>query len=427
MTKAQVTVLYDVGDATAAADSVSVIGISAQGMSELGQAAKTALFHADVILGSWRQLNLISDDVPGERRPWTSPLLPALSKVFAELEGKRIAVLTSGDPMFHGIGALLKRKLPHKQVVIYSHVSSASLACARLGWQLERTPVYSLVNAVVETLVLAIESGQRFLVLGRDEKTPLEICELLVHMGQPQAQVEILSDLGSSDETIASGHAAKPPVVVSALNVIAVTPEYATLSRAPGLPDDCYDHDEYILPSHIRAVAIAALAPREQEVIWVIGGGAGSIAIEALRTTHTTRAVVFEQDQLRQARILKNSRNLGVCHRIAIQGSAPEKYIDVPDSPEKIFIGGGLTCDGVFEGAWERLQPGGRLVVHATTAETEQFIWELHAIFGGMITKFEIAHTQQIGAFHTLQPDVPVTQWVVEKSSLTHHSERPQP
>lgn len=83
------------------------------GMSELGATAVAVLRDADVILGSWRQLNLLSDDIAAERRPWPSPMLPALNRIFGELSGKKIAVLASGDPMFHGIGSTLRRKFPH--------------------------------------------------------------------------------------------------------------------------------------------------------------------------------------------------------------------------------------------------------------------------------------------------------------------------
>ncbi|MDO5098219.1 MAG: precorrin-6y C5,15-methyltransferase (decarboxylating) subunit CbiE [Corynebacterium sp.] len=413
----------DAGDARALETTVSVIGLPAIGMSELGAAATKALYEADVVLGSWRQLNLLADDISGDRRPWPSPMIPALPGIFAELRGKRVAVLASGDPMFHGIGSTLRRKFPDMRITVYSHVSSASLACARLGWAVDRTPVYSLVTQVVESLVLPIESGRPFLILGRDEKTPGEVCQLLVDMHQGDAQVEVLSDLGSADEAHSVGCAFHPPSVVSALNVIAVVPSKSGNPRTPGLPDSKFENDGQLTKSHIRALTVSALAPSEGDVLWDIGGGAGSVAIECLRATNTTRAVCFEIDEIRRGRILKNARTLGVAHRLAVQGEAPTNYTSVPDNPDVVFIGGGITTPGVFSGAWDRLKPGGRLVANAVTIESEQMLWKLKGRHGGTLARFDIAKEHSVGGFSTFKPALPVTQWVVTKTDSDYLEE----
>lgn len=415
MSSANAHVLSDAADNTATSTPVVVIGLSAGGMSELGITARNALLDADVILGSWRQLKLLSDEITAERRPWPSPLLPALGDIFKDLEGSKIAVLASGDPMFHGIGTTLKRKFPNMEIVVHSHVSSAALACARLGWATNKTPVYSLVNQVVESLVLPIENGQPFLVLGRDERSPAEICSLLLAMGQPEARVEVLNDLGSADEDHTVGDAANPPTVVSALNVIAVIPSKRGLPRTPGLDDECYDNDGQLTKSHVRALTVSALAPQNGEMLWDVGGGAGSIAIECLRATDTAKAVCFEINERRRQRILKNARYLGVANRLAVQAGALENYSSVPVNPDIVFIGGGLTAEGVFEGAWDRLKVGGRLVANAVTIESEQKLWKLHDTYGGEIYRFDISRIHAVGSFHSFKPSLPVTQWVVTK------------
>ena len=418
MTEPHVQIRSDVDDSAVTDNTVSVVGLSAMGMSELGATAAAVLRDADVILGSWRQLNLLSDDIAAERRPWPSPMLPALNRIFGELSGKKIAVLASGDPMFHGIGSTLRRKFPHMSIVVYPHVSSASLACARLGWAVNHTGVYSLVNQVVESLVLPIEAGQPFLVLGRDDKTPMEICQLLVSMGQPDARVEILNDLGSKVEAHSVGSAAQPPQVVSVLNVIAVVPQRQGWARTPGLPDSAFSHDGQLTKSHIRALTVAALAPREGETLWDIGGGAGSVAIECLRVTNTGKAVCFEADEIRRGRILKNARKLGVAHRLAVQGAAPDNYTSVPDNPDVIFIGGGLTMLGVFADAWNRLKVGGRMVINAVTIESEQQLWQLKQRYGGELVRLSVAKEHRIGSFAAFQPALPVTQWVATKQPI---------
>ncbi|WP_448857414.1 bifunctional cobalt-precorrin-7 (C(5))-methyltransferase/cobalt-precorrin-6B (C(15))-methyltransferase, partial [Corynebacterium matruchotii] len=151
------------------------------------------------------------------------------------------------------------------------------------------------------------------------------------------------------------------------------------------------------------------------ETLWDIGGGAGSVAIECLRATNTGKAVCFEADEIRRGRILKNARKLGVAHRLAVQGAAPDNYTSVPDNPDVIFIGGGLTMLGVFADAWNRLKVGGRMVINAVTIESEQQLWQLKQRYGGELVRLSVAKEHRIGSFAAFQPALPVTQWVATK------------
>ncbi|AHI22784.1 bifunctional cobalt-precorrin-7 (C(5))-methyltransferase/cobalt-precorrin-6B (C(15))-methyltransferase [Corynebacterium vitaeruminis] len=394
---------------------VAVVGIAAGGFADLGRAAQQRIVKAEVIVGSWRQLGLLPDDIVGERRPWPSPLVPAIKPLFEECADKRVVVLASGDPMFHGIGTTLARVMPELEFEVYPAPSSASLACARLHWPLDRTPVYSIVTHDVASLHTAVDSGECFLVLGRNEHSPAEVCELLARRGNEKARVWVLSDLGGPDETIGEGTAGNPPEVHSSLNVIAVSPVQPGQSLVPGLADDNYITDGQLTKQHVRALSVAALRPRNTDTLWDIGGGSGSIAIEFLRATTNSRAICFESNAARQQTIFDNARNLGVLHRIAVQQGAPESFGDVPDTPDVIFIGGGLTHEGVFDQAWERLKPGGRLVANAVTLESEQMLMELWRTHGGQLARFEISAEHAIGRFHALKPALPVTQWTVTK------------
>ncbi|OIS01482.1 precorrin-6Y methyltransferase [Corynebacterium diphtheriae] len=403
-------------DGQAHTGSITVVGIGAGGVEELGAQARTALRQATIIIGSKRQLGLLPEDFQGDRIAWPSPLVPAIPALFAEFIDKEVVVLGSGDPMFHGIGSTLHRLLPNHSMTVIPQPSSASLACARLGWALDATSVYSLVTHPIAHLTLAIEQGDRFLVLGRNHESPHEICEHLISLGQSTAEVIVLSDIGSVSETITSGAATDYPSNDSALNVIAIRPLAATRSRVPGLPDSEYVTDGQLTKQHVRALTISALAPKPHETLWDIGGGSGSIAIEWLRSTPQTTAVCFEISEERRERILSNAINLGVSDRIAVQQGAPRAFDDVPDNPDVIFIGGGLTAPGVFEAAWKRLPVGGRLVANAVTVESEQMLWALRKQFGGTISSFAISHEHTVGSFITMKPALPVHQWTVVKA-----------
>ncbi|MBN9643520.1 precorrin-6y C5,15-methyltransferase (decarboxylating) subunit CbiE [Corynebacterium mendelii] len=395
---------------------VAVVGIGADGWRSLPEHHRDIISSAEVIIGSWRQLHLIPDTVHGERRPWPSPLVPAVEEMFAGLSGTRVVVLASGDPMFHGIGTTLCRILGTAAVTVYPLASSVSVACARLGWPVETTPVVSLVTGRIEALVPLIGDGRPFVVLSRDETSPDKICRLLRDTGHDHARVTVLSDLGSADEKITAGTAGCPPEVSSALSVVAVIPQGPTATRLPGLADDMFDHDGQITKQHVRALTVCALAPRPGEVLWDIGGGSGSVAIEFLRSTPATKAVVFEQNPQRAETIAANARKLGVGELVTVVGSAPGSVVaaaadpDIP-APDVVFIGGGLTTAGVADQAVASLGPGGRIVANAVTVESAAVLRELRQLHGGHITEIAISREHAVGRFTTMKPALPVLQW----------------
>lgn len=419
----------------APAESITVVGIGADGFEELGHGAQAAVHRAEVVIGSWRQLNLLPETIRAERRPWPSPMLPAVEPMFREFSGMHVVVLASGDPMFHGVGSTLSRILGHDRIRVIPAPSSASLACARLGWPLDRTPVASLVTRATETLIPLIDSGVRFLVLGRDEYSAGDIARLLSERDLGEVQLTVLSDLGSQDEEIATGTAAQPPRPVSSLNVIAVEPAPGvarhTRSLLPGLPDESFEHDGQLTKSDVRALTVSALRPVPGELLWDIGGGSGSVAIEWLRsvglaggggTRARAEAVCFEADPERAARISRNAVTLGVPW-LQVMGAAPgalrqARYPQgrTADAPDAIFIGGGLTTDTLPETAWELLRPGGRIVANAVTVESEQKLIELRRTYGGSLRRIQIATEHAVGGFTTFRPALPITQWRATKA-----------
>lgn len=406
-------------------DSITVVGIGADGFDELGYKAQTVLRRADVVIGSWRQLNLLPDTVHGERRPWPSPMLPALEGLFKELTGMHVAVLASGDPMFHGVGATLKRVLGEERIHVIPAPSSVSLACARLGWALDKTPVASLVNRPVETLIPLIDSGVRFLVMGRDEFSAPDIAALLNSMGHRDVELTVLSDLGSVDEEISHGTAQQPPRPVSALNVIAVSPPpggaMKKRSLLPGLGEDTYEGDTDSLDPDLRALTVSALAPVPGELLWDIGSGDGSIAIEWLRaialasgglTRTRAQAICFEAVPERVVKINRNANKLGVPW-LKIMGAAPKalkdaRYAKGPTAvaPDAIYLSGGLDQEMVVETAWSMLRPGGRMVVNARDTSEDERLGVLQQQYGGTLRRIEITGASDA---------VAVTQWRATK------------
>ncbi|WP_431968608.1 precorrin-6y C5,15-methyltransferase (decarboxylating) subunit CbiE [Nocardia sp. bgisy134] len=403
--------------------AIAVVGIGADGWDGLGAAARDAVAAAEILFGSARQLALVPTDLGGQRRAWPSPLLPALPGLFAEHGARRICVLASGDPMFYGIGVTLARLFGPASLRVLPQPSSASLACARLGWALAETPVVSAVGRPVATVLPDLADGRRLLVLSSDEHTPARLAELLRDNGFGPSTLTVLEQLGGPAERVRSGAAASWDLETGdPLNIVAVDcaadAEHVRRTRVPGLPDAVYGGDGQLTKAEVRTLTLSALAPAPGELLWDVGGGSGSIAIEWCRTHPACRAVTFERLERRRQQITANATALGVPH-VEVRGEvlaelAAEHEMSAPDA---IFVGGGVTQAGLLETCLAHLRHGGRLVANAVTAESESLLVTMAAEWGGELRKFQIYRAEPLGGFTAWRPQLPVAQWSIVKSA----------
>lgn len=390
-----------------------VVGIGADGMAGLSEASRRELQSATVIYGSPRQLDLLDDTVTAPRHPWPTPMLPALEALPVDEE---IHVVASGDPLLHGIGGTLIRLHGADRVRVLPHVSSVTLACARMGWPVQDVEIISLVTAPVHS---AVRQGGRAVVLCRDASTPAELAAVLTETGRGASKFTVLEQVGGPGERIRSGPAdawaTAPPPDVDALNVIAV--EYLPDERIGGmLPDDLLLHDGQITKQTVRAVTLAVLAPRPGELLWDVGSGSGSIAVEWCRSGSHCRAVAFETQAERRTRIVANARSFGA--DIDVRADAPDDF-DGAAQPDVIFIGGGLTGPGMVEACLARLPAGGRLVANAVTAESEALLVQWHSRLGGELRRFQHYQGEPLGGFTGWRPQMPITQWLLTVVAVT--------
>ncbi|WP_328492036.1 precorrin-6y C5,15-methyltransferase (decarboxylating) subunit CbiE [Streptomyces sp. NBC_00414] len=400
--------------------AVTVVGIGADGWEGLPGPSRAALLEAEVLIGGARQLDLLPPECAGERITWPSPLRPAVPGLLAAHAGRRIAVLASGDPMFYGIGRALTEHLGGELRVL-PHPSSVSHAAARLGWPLEDVEAVTLVGRPTARLAAALHDGRRLLVLSADATTPAEVAALLRDRGFGPSRMRVLEQLGGAKERT-TGEAtaddwAHPPG--DPLNIVAVecrrAPDALRLGAVPGLPDEAYEHDGQLTKRHIRAATLGALAPAPGELLWDIGGGSGSIAVEWMRTHPSCRAVTVERVPVRAERIVRNADRLGVPGLRVVTGAAPAVLAELPP-PDAVFIGGGLTAPGLLDACWEALPVGGRLVANTVTLESEALLADAYRRHGGELVRLAVAHAVPVGGFTGWRQAMPVTQWAVQKT-----------
>ncbi|WP_030677730.1 bifunctional cobalt-precorrin-7 (C(5))-methyltransferase/cobalt-precorrin-6B (C(15))-methyltransferase [Streptomyces sp. NRRL B-1347] len=406
---------------------VTVVGLGADGWAGVPDAARDELRAADVLIGGPRQLALLPPDCRGERIAWPAPLRPAVPGLLAAHAGRRIAVLASGDPMFYGIGRALTEELGPGALRVLPHPSSVSYACARLGWPVEDVEVVTLVGRPAGRLAAALHDGRRLLVLSAGAATPAEVAALLRDRGFGPSRMRVLEQLGGPAERMTDAAAADawalPPG--DPLNVVAVecrrAPDALRLGAVPGLPDAAYESDGQLTKRHVRAATLGALAPAPGELLWDVGGGSGSIAVEWLRTHPSCRAVTVERDPVRAGRIGRNADRLGVPGLKVVTGAAPAALGGLP-RPDAVFIGGGLTAPGLLDACWRALPVGGRLVANTVTLESEALLADAYRRHGGDLVRLAVAHAVPVGGFTGWRQAMPVTQWAVQKTADAAHA-----
>lgn len=393
---------------------LTIIGIGEDGPAGLGDEAKRLIAAAPAVFGGRRHLELAAAIIGGERRAWESPFDRSIEAVVAR-RGLPVVVLCSGDPFLYGVGATLSRHISADEMHVIPAPSSFSLAASRLGWPLQEVTTISLHGRPLDLIRPHLHHGRQIIALTSDGETPRQLAELLCLSGFGQSKLHVLEALGGARERQRHARADRFDLAaIDPLNVFAVevvAGEGArTIAFTPGLDDALFEHDGQITKQEIRAITLAALAPRHGELLWDIGAGSGSIGIEWMLTDPSLRAIAIEQSSERAARIARNALAFGVPGLAIVEGTAPEALLNLAE-PDAIFVGGGGSEAGVLERALQALKRGGRIVANAVTLEMEAMLLSMHQKNGGTLTRMEIARAAPLGGMNGWRPAMPVTQW----------------
>jgi precorrin-6Y C5,15-methyltransferase (decarboxylating) len=308
------------------------------------------------------------------------------------------------------VGSILVERLGADRVRIVPAISSVALARARMGWPAETVEVVTLVGRDEHAVLRALAPEHRLLVLCSDGSTAGRIGALLTEHGFGASRLTALGDLGTARESRLAARAEAWSATTPALTVLAVECAGTGWGRAPGLPDAAYEHDGQLTKRDARASALARLAPAPGQHLWDVGAGAGSVGIEWLRTHPTTSATAIEADPERAARITGNARSLGVPGLVVVEGRAPEALAGLP-APDAVFVGGGVSRPGVLDAVLAALRPGGRVVAHGVTLETEAVLARAYAEHGGELVRLHVETAAPIGTFTGWTPARAITQW----------------
>ena len=389
-----------------------VVGIGEDGLDGLGLRARALVDEAEVLVGGARHLAKVP---PGtaERVPWGEDFATTVESL-ARWRGRRVVVLASGDPMNYGAGTIVARRFAREEFMIIPAPSAFSLAAARLGWALPDVECLTVHGRPLAVVDRAVAPGRRLLVLAEDGETPAKLAAHLVRRGYGQSPIAALERLGGANERILEGTAeswAYPPgddLVTLAVECVAGE-SARILSRAAGLPDEAFAHDGQITKREVRAATLARLMPLPGQLLWDVGAGAGSIAVEWLRAEPSARAVALERNPARLRLIHRNAEILGVPELKIVAGEAPRALSELPAPPDAVFVGGGISAETLGQ-CWRALGPRGRLVANAVTLEAERALLDFHAVAGGELTRIAVERVEPLGAHAAMKPHRSVLQ-----------------
>lgn len=317
-----------------------------------------------------------------------TPVEDMIFELALALQDGDVAVLASGDPLFFGIGRILLERFGPERVQIFPALSAVQLACARFKIPWDDLPLISLHGRAPELLAGRMLATPRVMLFTDPQRSPARIAADLLTLLEEHEDAErirrlrirVAENLGLPEERLWQGSLEEASQQIFApLNMMLLEQEPSEAEGQPdaacvfGLQENEISHSRgLITKDEIRAVILHRLCLPRQGVLWDVGGGSGSISVEAARLCPGLSIHVVEQKEEGWQNIRANIVRYGLYNITLVRGQAPEVFAKLPD-PDRVFIGGsrGLLAEIVAPCA-ERLAKGGRLVVSAVLQNTAE-------------------------------------------------------
>ena len=382
----------------AGSEKVHIIGIGEDGLNGLTDRARRLLEEADLLIGE-NHLLALAGSTRAQRLAVGTNLNDAVRWIEAALD-KRTVVLAGGDPMFYGVARYLCDKLGKDRFEVLPHVSSMQLAFARVKESWEEAFLTNLASHSVETVLEQIRGAEKVGLFTSEECPPSVVVETLLQHQIDYFTVYVCENLGSPDERVTQGELAEiARHDFSPLNVMILVrkphvpdrPSEAIGRRLFGNPDEAFLQSRpkrgLLTPAEIRSMALAEMDLGPASVVWDIGAGSGSVAIEAAQIASGGTVFAIEMDPEDHQLIIENAKRFGVANLVPVLGRAPEAWESLPD-PDSVFVGGsGRGISRLVEEAYGRLRVGGRLV--ATMGSLDN-VTEVHQLLRSYCTHVKV-------------------------------------
>ncbi len=372
---------------------VFIVGVGDDGLAGLTNPARQIVLSADLIFGSEQTLSRVSE-VAAEKVQVGTDLREVVRRVENERTQKQIVVLATGDPLFYGVARYLCERVGKDHFDVLPHVSSMQLAFARVKESWEDAYLTSLANRNIDEVVDRVRTADKVGIFTSETCSPADFVQELLRNEIDYFRGYVCENLGSPDERVTQGDLPDlAEMTFAPLNVLILVrkPDRPDVARTGqrlqlfGNPDDSFDQSRpksnLITQSEVRAIALAQLNIRATSIVWDIGAGSGSVAIEAAQLATQGTVFAVEKDATDYQLMLANADRFGVRNLRAIHGRAPEALADLP-APDAIFVGAiSRELGPLLDVAYQRSQRGGRIVVSVATLD---ILHQVYSTFRGL-------------------------------------------
>ena len=382
---------------TTPAHKVHIVGIGEDGEEGLTGPVRQLVAAAEILIGTAQTLSratrgnreclIVADDYE-----------VAVDRIARET-GKKIVVLTGGDPLFYGIARYLCDRLGKDRFVVAPHVSSMQLAFARVKENWDDAYLVNLATLHVDRVVERARSAEKVGLFTTELRTPAVVARALLDRKIDYFVAYVCENLGSPDERVTRGELTDiAGSTFAPLNVMILVrkpsipdrPLDMAGHRLFGNPDECFLQSQpkrgLLTSMEIRAIALAEMDLGPRSVIWDVGAGSGSVAVEAAQIAHQGQVFAIEVDPEDILLIQSNAQRFGVKNLTTIAGQAPDAWIGLP-TPDAIFVGGtGRMVSRISQQAFEHLRERGRLVINVGSIENLASVRQILHQLGAEVT-----------------------------------------
>lgn len=355
--------------------TISIIGIGDDGLAAVSESTRKLILSAEVLAGSERTLALVPE-ATARRLPVSGDLDDVVEKLRSAGDA-RIALLVSGDPLFYGLARFLCEQLGDDRCEILPHVSSMQIAFARVKESWDEAYLTNLANHSLSSVVERIRTADKVGLFTTEQHGPSAVAQALLDRSIDYFTVYVCENLGARNERVTRGTVAEiARDSFESLNVMVLVRDTNVPDRPRdfearsllGNPDEAFVQSTpkhgLLTPAEVRSIALAHMALHSRSIVWDIGAGCGTVSVEAAMLAPSGKIFAIEQDPEDESYIQENAERFGVENVQPVLGRAPEVWSDLPD-PDAIFIeGSGREVVRLAELAFQRLQPGGRLVAN---------------------------------------------------------------
>jgi precorrin-6Y C5,15-methyltransferase (decarboxylating) len=361
---------------------VFIVGLGDDGLTGLTDQAREVVRSAELVVGAEHTLSRVAQ-ISAEKVAVGTDLREIARRIEEDRHKRRIVVLATGDPLFYGVARYLCEKIGKEHFEVLPHVSSMQLAFARVKESWEDAYLTSLANRNPDEIVDRVRTCEKVGIFTSENCPPSEFARELLRNDVGYFRAYVCENLGSPDERVTQGELSEiAEMTFSPLNVMILVriPDQPDRARSAqplqlfGNPDDAFVQSgpgsDLITQAEVRAIALAQLNIRAESVVWDIGAGSGSVAIEAAQLASRGTVIAIEKDAADYQLMVANAERFGVRNLRAIHGRAPEAFGDLP-APQAIFIGAiGRESSALLRETYRRLARDGRMVINVAALET---------------------------------------------------------